>query len=288
MNYIIATNTYRRPIELVVRSLRASLNQKLAPAKVILIDQNEQPVPLPPDINNHILFERQHANTTAVSKARNSLIIPHYVEWIFFCDDDGYPAENYSEILNEIIEKNPETEIYAGSIIRDDDKSYYTLRQKSKGKLNVFKNTKMLMGSNFVIKTNVFEELGRFDENFGVGSYWGSSEETDLAWKAFFAGKNMEFFPELIVYHIPPFNESLQKGLKKSYFYGIGKGALVYKWMFKKKKLKAGYELIEMTVVPFFQMARGIITLKWQLIPTNIAALAGRYYGLIKAAFVKK
>jgi GT2 family glycosyltransferase len=138
------------------------------------------------------------------------------------------------------------------------------------------------MGSNFVIKVKVFDELGRFDENFGAGSHWGSSEETDFCWKAYFAGKNMEFFTELIVYHVPPFNESFNEGFNKALKYGIGKGALVSKWLFKKKEIKVLYELFEMMTVPFIQSFRGLFTLKFGLIATNFAALCGRLYGMIK------
>ena len=84
------------------------------------------------------------------------------------------------------------------------------------------------MGSNFVIKTSTFEKLGRFDESFGVGSYWGSSEETDFCWKAFFNKVPMEFFSELKVFHVPPFNESIKKGFVKSFNYGIGKGRISF------------------------------------------------------------
>lgn len=141
------------------------------------------------------------------------------------------------------------------------------------------------MGSNFVIKSDVFNRLGRFDENFGAGSYWGSSEETDLCWKAFFEGVNMEYFPQLEVYHVPPFQESVRKGFIKAFKYGIGKGALVYKWLFKKKKIIVTYELLEMMIVPFIQMLRGIFVLKFQLIPNSIATISGRLFGLLKAFF---
>jgi GT2 family glycosyltransferase len=144
------------------------------------------------------------------------------------------------------------------------------------------------MGSNFVIRASTFEKLGRFDEDFGVGSYWGSSEETDFCWNAFFNDVPMEFFPELKVYHIPPFNESIKKGFVKSFNYGIGKGALVYKWLIKKRKIIVLYEFGEMLILPFLISLMGIIKLKPQLIATNIAALAGRLFGFIKAIFVKR
>lgn len=286
LNYIIVTNTYHRPTNLVERCVRASLNQKIKPQKVILIDQNEVPIKLSEDISSNPLFEIQTTNTRSVSSARNSLKIPEGIEWIVFCDDDGYLCPGYTEKLNQIVNKN-DLEILAGSIVRDDNSNYYSLRHKKGGSLRYFRNTKNLMGSNFIIKAKVFDDLGRFDEDFGAGSYWGSSEETDFCWKAYFVGKKMEFFPELIVYHVPPFNESLRDGFKKAFRYGVGKGAMVSKWLFYKRKIKVLYELAEMVVVPFLQFFHGLFTLKIGLMLNNIATLSGRFFGVIKYPLVK-
>ncbi len=288
IQYIIATNTYNRPKDLVERSLMASLNQKVPPLKVILLDQNETTVKLNSYIENHPLFERQKVEKNSVSAARNLLEIPGTAEWIFFCDDDGYPCEDYSEKLNKIISENKDLEILAGSIVRSDNKKFYSLRHQKGGSLKYFRYTKNLMGSNFVIKSQVFNELGRFDEKFGVGSYWGSSEETDFCWKAYFAGKQMEYFPELIVYHVPPFNESVKAGFKKAFNYGVGKGALVSKWLFTKGRIKVLYELFEMIVIPFIQFFRGIVTLKFGLAINNIGILSGRLFGLVKYFFFSR
>jgi len=288
MKYIVVTNTFVRHVYLVERSLRASLNQKIPPLQVILIDQNKFPIELPKDITENSLFQVQKVDYTSVSAARNSLKIPSETDWIFFCDDDGYPCEDYSERLQKIILANESLEILAGSIIRDDNDELYTLRHKKGGSLKHFRNSKNLMGSNFVIKAKVFERLGKFDERFGVGSYWGSSEETDFCWNAYFKNVGMEYFPQLKVYHVPPFNESLKGGFKKAFHYGIGKGALVYKWLVKKRKLKVVFELIEMFFVPVLQSIRAILIFKPQLIVTNIAAVLGRIYGFIKAIFVMR
>jgi GT2 family glycosyltransferase len=288
MKYIIVTNTYNRNKNLVERSLRASLSQKIQPVKVILIDQNKIPIELSKDITTNPLFQVQKVNSTSVSVARNSLKFPAGTDWVFFCDDDGYPCEDYSERLYSIISKNKNIEIIAGSIIRDDNNEFYSLRHKKGGSLKYFRNTKNLMGSNFVIKVKKFLELEKFDENFGVGTYWGSSEETDFCWNAYFKKCKMEYFPELKVYHVPPFNESIKKGFKKAFYYGIGKGALVYKWLVKKRKLVVIFELIEMFIVPITQSIRAILLLKPQLILMNIAAMMGRILGFIKAIFVMR
>ena len=129
-NYIIVTNTIERPAELVERSLRASLNQRIKPGKVILLDQNQPLLILSSDISRNPLFERQEAKFNSVSEARNSLNIPEGTEWIFFCDDDGYPHPDYSEILMDKLNSNPGIEILAGNIIREDTNTNYTLRQK--------------------------------------------------------------------------------------------------------------------------------------------------------------
>ena len=288
MNYITVVNTYNRPVELVMRCLRATLNQKFPPQKILLIDQNITPLTLPNDLSLNRLLFINRTDKKAVSAARNTIEVPGDCEWIFFCDDDGYPCEDYSDKLKNIINKNPELEILAGSIVREDNKDYYTLRHKNGGSLKKFRNTKNLMGSNFVVKSKVFDVLGRFDENFGAGSKWGSSEETDFCWKAYFAGKKMEYFPELIVYHVPPFTESIKYGFKKAFKYGVGKGALVSKWLFKKKKIKVSYELLEMFAVPFIQIAKGLITLNLGIVASNFATLIGRVYGMLKCLFVSK
>jgi len=286
LNYIIVVNTFNRQTELVARCLRAALNQKIPPKKILLIDQNSEQIVLPEEVTDKSLLSIAKTNKKAVSAARNTIVVPENTDWIFFCDDDGFPCEDYSEKLQKIIQENPALEIIAGSIVREDNKEFYTIRHKKGGSLKKFRNTKNLMGSNFVVKAKVFDELGRFDENFGAGSHWGSSEETDFCWKAYFAGKEMEYFPELIVYHVPPFNESVKNGFNKAYKYGIGKGALVSKWLFKKKKIKIIYELVEMLTVPFVQSLRGLVTFKFALIVTNIAALSGRIIGMIKYLFV--
>jgi len=90
------------------------------------------------------------------------------------------------------------------------------------------------------------------------------------------------------VYHVPPFNESIKTGLKKAFKYGVGKGALVFKWLVTEKKLIVFYEIGEMLIIPFIQSVKGLIFLKPQLIITNFATLIGRIYGFTKAIIIRK
>ena len=138
MEYIILTNTFRRSIDLVERSLKSSLNQKIEPRKVILIDQNDPPLKLSKELKENPLLEIQYVNTKSVSIARNLAKKPA-CDWYVFCDDDGYMKEDYSEILDKIISTNNHIDIVAGSIIRDDNFEFYSPRHAIGGNLNNFR-----------------------------------------------------------------------------------------------------------------------------------------------------
>ena len=281
MNSIIVTNSFGRAQHLVERSLRASLNQSPRPMQVIFIDQNPTPLDLSSDIANHQLLKTLKVNKNSVSAARNSIKIPENCDWIIFCDDDGYLCENYLQKLNEYNHKKPHLKIIAGSIIRDDNGEYYSIRHKKGGSLESFFNTKLLMGSNLVVHAEVFKQLQGFDERFGVGSKWGSSEETDFAWKAYFKNIPMEYNSELQVIHVRPYAESFSKSFKKAFRYGKGKGALVAKWLFFEGQFRVLAEFVEMILLPFVQFLRAILTLNFILIPLNFSALLGRLWGFI-------
>jgi hypothetical protein len=287
MNYIIAVNTYNRPVKLVLRCLGSCLKQEIKPLRIILIDQNRIPLILPDEVTSNNLIEIIKINKDSISEARNSISIPSGTEWIFFCDDDGFPDDNYSVVLNDILIKNPNLNLLGGVYLREDNKEYYNSRQKIKGGIKSFIDTKKIMGSNLVVRANTFDELGRFSPDFGVGAFWGAGEETDLVWKAYFNDNKINFFHELIIYHPPILSRSLWDEMQKSYNYGVGKAGLVAKWLFKKGKLVVLYEFFEMLIIPAINILVGIITLNFKKIFTSLAAIAGRLSGLVKGLFYK-
>lgn len=250
LSYITVSNTISRPSSLVARSIRSALNQRIKPKKCILIDQNQHPTSLTAEIEDNPLFERLKVNAKSVSAARNHLAVPENTEWIVFCDDDGFLDNDYSEQLLRLTQEFPKIDIFAGTILREDTHDYYSLRHKVGGDLKHFINTKLLMGSNFAVKTRIFNELGRFDEDFGAGAKWGSGEETDFCWKAFFAKVPMMYTQDLKVIHVPPFRDLGFSHLNKTLRYALGKGALVCKWLVYRKKPLILIEVIEMTFAP--------------------------------------
>lgn len=277
----IITNTLRRPLALVEKSVRASLAQ--GDVSVTLVDQNPEPLMFPEDIAANPRLQHQHAVVPSVSMARNQAGYDPSTEWLIFCDDDGYLKEDYLTLLKARIERHPEVEIFAGGIRRIDTDEFYSKRHAFGGDMRWFWNTKLLMGSNFVVRKSVFEELEKFDERFGAGAPFGSSEETDFAWKAFFAGKKMLYAPELVVFHVPPFSGPLSAEIEKARRYGFGKGCLVRKWLFKKGVMGSYWpllELVEMLVVPAVRVLLSLVRARGEEIPIQWASLKGRWSGL--------
>ncbi len=248
MRFCVIINTIRRPEELVVRSVRAALAQG-QDVGVVLVDQNPLLLQLPPDLLGNFRLSHQGLQVPCISSARNGAQYSVETEWLIFCDDDGYLAPDYLERLREEINQHPETSIFAGAIRRIDTGGFYSSRQALGGDLRHFWNTKLLMGSNFAIRRSTFESLGKFDELFGIGGPNGSSEETDLAWRAYFRGVSMRYVPGLVVYHPAASTGEIPLERKKAYLYGVGKGRLVRKWI-GAGRLIAFFELCEMLLVP--------------------------------------
>ena len=278
IKFTIITNTIRRPIELITKSIEASLAQNES-ASVVLVDQNIQPLHFIDSIKMNPRFKHIHHVVPSVSKARNYAEYAVDTDWLIFCDDDGYLENSYLKNLLRLIEEFPEVEIFAGGIKRIDNSDFYSKRHALGGDMKYFMNTKLLMGSNFVIKRSVFEELGKFDEKFGAGAPYGSSEETDLAWNAFFHHKRMRYSPELVVFHVPPFTGNAKNEIEKAFRYGQGKGALVRKWL-SLGYFTVLYEVVEMVLLPVLKAPIFLLMFKFLEARIQLAALSGRLKGL--------
>ncbi len=277
--FSIITNTIRRAEELVFKSLRASLAQG-PDVQVVLVDQNARPIRLPSELASDVRLKHQQKVVPGVASARNFASYSEDTEWLIFCDDDGYLATDYLRRLKELIAQSGEVQIFAGVIRRIDTGEFYSRRHAIGGKLNSFWSTKLLMGSNFVIRRTTFERLGKFDEAFGAGAFNGSSEETDLAWSAYFSGVTMRFAPELVVHHIPPFADSAQAEHKKAFRYGVGKGRLVRKWLSPRRPVVL-VELLEMFVLPPLLSVASLLVGRGTEASIRLAGWLGRWVGLL-------
>ena len=71
------------------------------------------------------------------------------------------------------------------------------------------------------------EDITLFDENLGVGAYFGSGEETDYVLTLLHKGFKGNYFADDIIYH--PAKKGNYDDLERAYKYALGYGALVKK-----------------------------------------------------------
>lgn len=287
MRVLVVTNTIYRGLNFILRNLTSALGQlNQQDGDVLLIDQNKAPVELPEKILTTPNFKRELYPIQTISQARNFLLNwkqTDQYDWIIFCDDDGYFCADYISKFKKIVNENPNLDAIAGGIMVHGTKNYYSPRHAIGGSLKNLFNYKLLMGANFAIRPKVFKELNGFDERFGAGAEWASGEESDLSLRLIFKNKNLEYFKDLIVFHEAPRAGAVELEQKKAYRGGLGKGALVYKWIFEMKKPILIFEFIEMLIIPSVWFV--VNTLRFKKGSTIfLYTLVGRVRGFLGAA----
>lgn len=280
--YMGVLNSIRRSPEVVFRGLRSFFKQRPAPQKVFFVDQNPTKMELPDDLVHDARLIHHHQPVPSVGLARNLVPEVPGIEWLVFCDDDGFLADDYVEKLVGILQTNPDLELVVGPYINETDDKYYSMRHSIGGRLDTLFGSKLLLGSNISIRTQTYDRIGRYDARFGPGSSWPSSDETDLCWRAIAAKVPMLYSSEIRVFHPPAHSANTHEAISKAYRYGKGKGALVAKWTFERPHRLGYWELLEMNVMPVLHMLLGVLRGELRQIPIQSAMLAGRYRGFFE------
>lgn len=182
-------------------------------------------------------------NTIGLSVARNIGLKKCKGKYIALMDDDAFIAKNYYKNLNLIIQ-NIELEdfdVISGRIMTIEDNSVALSRYQDSEKKDInFNNIDVILSSALVIKSKVFNTIGNFDENFGVGAKWGGSEETDLVARIIHKNYLVKYIPTLVIYHPRTDFDSMsfKDTFYKTYSYGLGRGAFLKKHRYLPKYLK--------------------------------------------------
>ena len=231
MKFSLITATLGRVSEFE-RLLHSLSSQTFKDFELIVIDQNEhrQLEEICSRFNNlNIKYIR--SDKKGLSLNRNIGLKYVRGEIIGFPDDDCYYDDNLLEKVSEKFEKYPLYKLVAveakgigtGIIFRK--KLNHNIKRR-----NLFKSC---ISFNFFIRHKTYMA---FDERFGIGSMFGSGEETDFLWEYFSKNDNGVFADDTYCYH-PAGLKIYDKG--KSYKYGLGYGAIYKKEIVKRKNYSA-------------------------------------------------
>ncbi len=174
-------------------------------------------------------------NEIGLSINRNKGLFMMSGDIVAFPDDD---CEYSSDTLEKVV-KYFET---------NKDKKIYSCRTLEKGK--DYGTGVMLDYSTEITKDNVaetvksitffvnytFEDLELFDEDLGVGAYFGSGEETDYVLRLLHKGYKGDYYHDDIIFH--PAKKGNYDDLERAKKYALGYGALVKKEVIERKNWK--------------------------------------------------
>ena len=146
--------------------------------------------------------------------------------YLVFTDDDCKVDKNWLSSCNSWFSKNEK--MIAGRVVPA-EKGYCTaIRDSSKPRI-FKKSIKNLLfpwfigsGSNLIIKKELFQQLGKFDENFGPGAASKSGDDLEFIYRMLLRGEKIVYEPECVVYHFPCRNYQEYRSKRKNYYFGSG------------------------------------------------------------------
>ena len=234
-------NTFNRPVEVLEACIRSVQSQIPHDGSIVVVDQNQLPVVSP---ESGIVVT--HHPTKSISAARNHAASLSTADWYVFLDDDGtLKSGSVAHLVNLLADGGP-WDVIAGKVEVAGTGRTYSIRQNiAEGELS-FMMHNAVMGGIVAVRGEVFRELGGFDERFGIGSMWGSGEESDFVVRAFFRKKRIYFLPSFCLYH--PDAAEMDDDKVKSY--AVGKGALLRNHVSMGWRLALVIEAVDALLLP--------------------------------------
>lgn len=270
---IVATVNREKEILSFLESIRKS-KISLDKIEVIIVDQNET-IDLTTIIDKYnSSFQIIHIKSSekGVSRNRNIGIRLATGDIIGFPDDDCEYLENTLNIVFETFNKFSDLDAVIGRII--DETGQDCIRKWSRRHEKVTtRNFYSKMSAITIFKKNKKEIF--FDEEFGPGSKYGSSEDTDLLYQIIKKGNNVVYNPDVILFH-PKGTTNFDK--KKAYFYGVGHGAFIRKHL----NLNLLNIFIQGIILVLLRIIKALIFRRADEVDIWINSFRGRITGIIK------
>ena len=230
-SFIIGTLNRSHELKYCIESLLAQDYQDF---EIIIVDQsdNDKTEDLTKVFNSkQIKYYR--VGFHGLSKARNYALERCSGDFVCLTDDDAYYSKDYLSALKKHFEDNPNSIIsgYMWNAVENIDFIDY-----SKLKIDRSLSTRQIIRNcpspAITFPKKIVDEIGMFDEDFGVGAKYGAGEETDFLLRAFWHGYNTIYYRDIKVDH--PHKDALifkdeSSEERKVYNYSFGIGAMYRK-----------------------------------------------------------
>lgn len=246
--------------------------------EIVIVDQNFSDL-LNPIVeryinnNKHITIDHHKVSFRGLSKAKNYGTTQAHGRYVCFIDDD---AEFTEGLINQALNRleSDDFDIVSGRCIdRIGNNSVLNFKnEEAVLTLNAFENR-------FVESTMFFkhEICVRFpyDENMGLGAFYGAEEGYDLVFRMLHAEVKILFDPEIKFYHPQTLVSHSAPGIaRKAFSYRIGYGYLCKKHNLRKKYWKRLVSVI--CYIPYLCLMR----------PKDVRFYFGELLGLLVGRYL--
>jgi GT2 family glycosyltransferase len=174
-----------------------------------------------------------HLQEAGLSRAYNTGIRESTGSIIAFTDDDCLVPQDWLRLIVEAFDGEPAADLLYGQVVAKPtelSEAFLTpsLELPKAQRLSRGDGFKVIgMGANFAARRRLFDSVGGFDEALGGGGPLRSSQDFDLAYRAYRAGSVILLRPEVTLVHDGRRELDDWPGLLRNY--GIGDGAFYSK-----------------------------------------------------------
>jgi len=174
-----------------------------------------------------------HTVEAGLSRAYNTGVGRTTGDVLAFTDDDCIAPTDWLSTIVAAFEADDEADLMYGQVVParlDDDSAVLTplLAIEQPERLGRGHGFRVFgMGANFAARRRLFDRIGGFDEILGGGGPLKSSQDYDLAYRAYKAGSVIALRPEVAIRHDGRREHADWPALLKNY--GIGDGAFYAK-----------------------------------------------------------
>ena len=218
-------------LELFLKSLKEQTYKEF---ELIAVDQNsdDRAYKILEKYEDDFEIKYMKSDRKGLSLNRNRGLLVMDGEITGFPDDDCEYQPDTLEKVVKFFKENEDKRIYSCRTL-ERGKDYGTgIMSEQNLKLTKGNIEKTVKSITFFVNY-AFEDIILFDENLGVGSAFGSGEETDYVLTLLHKGYKGEYFADDIIFH--PAKKGNYDDLDKAYKYALGYGALVKKEVMGRK-----------------------------------------------------
>lgn len=228
VSLILAT---KNRVDEVNRFVQCLGNQGNIDLELVVVDQNTD------DRLEPIIAEAKRSLPTihlraksGLSHARNVGLASATGQIISFPDDDCWYAKGLLGRVMSVFETNRAIDGLTGRSEDGDGSPSGGKFSRDQGRLNLNNVWKRGISYTIFLRSAVCAAVGPFDEELGVGARtpFGSGEETDYLIRTIKLGFNVQYLPDLVVFHPNPvlYNKN---HCDKAFRYGVGMGRVLSK-----------------------------------------------------------